>query len=174
MMGEIITAAEARELLAYDPDTGILTWRVSRGRMRAGQEAGSLSPQGKGHRRNVSVNGRSYKAHRLAWLIVHGEWPEGRLDHRNGDASKNRLGNLRPATQQQNMRNRRAGSHNESGLKGVSKAKSSKSDRWYARIDIGGQVKCLGSYGSPEEAHEAYLKAEAEHFGDFARGRSAS
>src|SRR5690606_34614864 len=99
----MLTQQRLKELLYYDPETGIFTRLVGRSgpRARAGDVAGS--DNGKGYIR-IYVDGRPYKAHRLAWFYMHGEWPE-EIDHRNGERADNRLSNLRPVTRQQNNLN---------------------------------------------------------------------
>lgn len=99
----MITAGEARALLAYDPETGALTWRVDRPpRAKSGAAAGYDA--GHGYRK-VSIGGRRYYAHRIAVLLVTGDWPTGVVDHLNGLRSDNRWCNLRVVTQRENLRN---------------------------------------------------------------------
>ena len=161
----MLTAARLRELLTYDPVTGIFRWRETRcGRARAGAAAGSANGDGYWH---IRIDGRLYKAHRLAWLYVHGEWPAGRLDHEDNEPAHNWIANLRPATMPQNRGNSKVRSDNLTGLKGVHKARGCES--WVARITQEGRQKYLGSFRSPEEAHAAYAAAAVEVFGEYAR-----
>jgi hypothetical protein len=157
-----LTHGRLRELLDYNPETGVLTWRVARGPRKAGAVAGSES-LGYLH---VMIDGRNYKAHRLAWFWVHGEWPKDEIDHRAGDTADNRLSELRNATSSQNKMNRRTGTNNTSGLKGAFLDK--RDGRWYARVTIGGQHKHLGRFDTAEEAHAAYVVAAREAYGEFA------
>lgn len=99
----MITQEQLKELLDYDPDTGIFTWKVDRIAIGAGRKAGWLSPRGYIY---ITINSRRYLAHRLVWLYAHGFLPS-ELDHINRDASDNRLCNLRVVTGSQNNRNRR-------------------------------------------------------------------
>jgi hypothetical protein len=151
-----LTAARLREVLSYDPDTGIFTWQVNTGpRAKVGAVAGTLD--GGGYVR-IKVDGRKYGAHRLAWLFVFDVWPETGVDHRDGVGSNNRIKNLRLATQALNMQNqRKARSNSKCGLLGV----SPNGNLWKARIVVDGVHEYLGTFTTPELAHAAYLAAKA-------------
>lgn len=156
-----LTAERVRELLNYDPETGGFTWRVYRGGFAtAGARAGR--PSTFGHI-EISVDRRRYKAHRLAWLVTHSEWPAGGLDHINGNPSDNRICNLRLATQSQNTANTRVRSDNKVGIKGVRK----NYNKFEARVRINGQAQYLGLYKSAEEAGAAVRAKHAQLFGEF-------
>lgn len=159
-----ISAEEARQLLDYNPETGVFTWRVQRrGTARVGSIAGRVDSGGY---IQIAIYGRRYQAHRLAWMIVHGAWPEKHIDHINGKRRDNRLCNLRLATQSENLCNTKRRSDNTSGVKGVSWHNASK--KWRARIAIYRQTKILGYFATPEEAHAAYCNAARELHGEFA------
>ncbi|MCI0598744.1 MAG: HNH endonuclease [Beijerinckiaceae bacterium] len=160
----MITTERLREVLAYDPDTGVFTWRVARGRQSAGPEAGSLD--GRGYRQ-IRIDGRRYQAHRLAWLYMAGAWPKDEIDHVNMDCADNRFENLREATRSQNQANIRAQSNNTSGFKGVCWHKRDR--RWEAKIMVCGRKKHLGYFDTPKAAHAAYVAAAKLHFKEFAR-----
>jgi HNH endonuclease len=103
---ERLTAGRLRELLRYDPESGAFFW-VAKSARRAnrvpvGKEAGYLGVDG---RRQIRLDGKLYKAHRLVWLHVFGHWPKEQIDHINNDPSDNRLCNLREATNRENCRN---------------------------------------------------------------------
>ena len=102
-----------RQLVVYEPDTGVLRWRVTRGKSIEGKQAGCIN--GRGYV-CVNVENRNYLAHRLGWAIYHGEWPKGVIDHVNGDQADNRLENLRDVSQAVNQRNTkgRIGVHRKS------------------------------------------------------------
>ncbi|WP_395444039.1 HNH endonuclease signature motif containing protein [Caulobacter sp. UC70_42] len=104
-------------------------------------------------------------AHRLAWLLTHGEWPEHEIDHINGDRSDNRLVNLRPATRQQNMINRRMHKSNKLGVKGVTQVK----DRYRAQLWFNGEFVLNRTFATIEEASAAYQAKAQEVFGEWNR-----
>lgn len=153
-----LTAERLRDLLHYDPETGVFT-RLTRSahRVQIGDVAGSID-----HRTGyveMSVEGRRQYAHRLAVLYVTGEWPEANVDHLDGDGSNNRWRNLRVVVQRVNCENRRKASRrNSSGFLGV--AYDGHRHKWQASISVGNKTQFLGRFTSPEAAYEAYLKAK--------------
>jgi len=158
-------ARTVRELLDYDPDTGIFRWKVNVGdKMRAGSRAGT------GHTRGywrITINYKRYYAHRIAWLYVHGVMPTLHIDHIDGDTSNNRIANLRQATRSQNLGNARLHKDSTSGFKGVSWHIGL--GKWIANIQRDNRSEFLGSYDSAEEAHSAYTEAADRLFQEFAR-----
>jgi hypothetical protein len=161
-----ITAERLRELLHYDPDTGIFVWRVQRTcKAMVGTVAGATDKEGA--YRKISVDGDRYSSHRLAWLYVYGEMPTGGIDHINCDGTDNRIANLRLATPQQNAWNSRRGKSNVSGFKGVHF--NSRSGKYASSFRGGGQRRHLGYFDTAEQAAEAYREAIAEAHGEFAR-----
>lgn len=154
--------ALARVLIAYDPSSGAMTWRQNRYRVVAGQNAGSSHSGGYV---TVTVDQQRILAHRLAWALHYGQWPELPVDHVNGDRADNRIANLRLATVAQNTCNSRARSTNKVGLKGVSRVGA----RWRATIVADGKQHHLGRFDTPEAAHQAYVKAARRLHGAFAR-----
>jgi hypothetical protein len=163
-----VTADRLREVLVYDPETGEFRWRIDRNNVVAGTLAGSTTSAGY---ISIRVDGIPHQAHRLAWLYVHGEWPQRLIDHRNGVTSDNRIANLRPATRTQNGQNIQGPRvDNASGFLGVSW--SARCKRWRAAIRVDGDKRHLGYFDTPEEASAAYLTAKAEHHPYWAR-RSA-
>ena len=160
-----VTAEYLRDILDYSPETGLFTWRVApNGRIKIGQRAGS--PDTGGHLQ-IRINKRFYRAHRLAWLYVHGEWPPEDIDHINSERADNRLCNLRPATRAQNCQNSRLYRSNTSGFKGV--VWHARGSKWSARIRANGRVHHLGRYTTAEAAHAAYVAAAVKYHGEFAR-----
>lgn len=154
----MISARRLREVVIYDPTTGLMTARVDRGsRVRAGQPLGAR--HGCGYL-NIQIDGRLYMVHRLGWLYVHGAWPKGDIDHINGVRDDNRIENLRDVTRSINCQNqRRAQASSRTGLLGVSidKAKRNRPSPYVAAISYGGRTHYIGAFKTPELAHAAYL-----------------
>ena len=165
----MITAAELRELLHYDPETGVFT-RIKivapQSRIKIGDVAGSLW-DGYWRIKLGGRGGRSYAAHRLAWLYMTGSWPEDEIDHANLNSADNRWENLREACRSTNIANTRRRSDNASGFKGVYWSKEL--GKWRAEITVHKKRVFLGSFSSPEDAHASYARAARDHYGEFAR-----
>jgi hypothetical protein len=156
--------AKLKEALHYDPSSGIFTWRITLSpRAMAGSETGKKLSKGYLF---VGVFGKIFRAHRLAWFYMTGDWPSHHIDHINGIRSDNRWSNLRLATRSQNACNTGLRANNRSGFKGVSW--SNRSRRWAAHIRIHGKSKHIGLFETAEEAHLAYCKAADTLFGEFA------
>ena len=107
-----------KEILSYDPETGVFTWLLTKGRSKAGAVAGSRHSTGY---IIIGALGFLIRAHRMAWAFTTGEWPTEEIDHINGVESDNRMANLRQASHQQNLYNTKMRSTNTSGFKGVTK-----------------------------------------------------
>lgn len=158
------TAAELRKLLAYDPETGLLTWKPR----AAGPQSWNTRYAGAAALNCVHADGyrkgRIYKvllrAHRVAWAVHHGSWPENHIDHINGDRADNRISNLRNVTRQENQKNMRLPSDNTSGRIGVWWHKKNK--KWVAEIKSAGRKRHLGSFTRFEDACKARADAERE------------
>lgn len=159
-----LTADRVRAALDYAPETGVFHRKETsrNNRVRAGEVAGHLSPQGY---RLIGLDGTQHLAHRLAWLYIHGSWPVNRIDHRNEDKDDNRIANLREATNSENHWNTAPHRRNTSGFKGVSFDKSM--GKWHAQICRDYQNRRLGYFDTPEEAHAAYLAAARDLHGAF-------
>lgn len=164
-----LTAERLREVVTYDPATGVLRWRIARGRAKVGAVAGS--PEKKGYLR-ISIDGRRFKAHRLAWLYVKAEWPTDQIDHENGHHADNRFDNLREANNPLNCANAAVPKNNTVGFKGVAKS----GRRFTAGIKKNYRRIHLGSFDTAQEAAAAYDAKAKELWGNFARpnGRKAA
>jgi hypothetical protein len=157
-----VTAERVREVFAYNPEVGLLVRRLSSKRNRRGKAVGEHATR----YIMVDIDKQRYLAHRLIWFYVYGEWPNGYLDHVNGNPADNRLCNLRLATNSQNQANRGAPKNNTSGFKGVSWHAQAK--KWRASIEVRGEKIELGEFHDFEMACNVYAKAASEHFGEFA------
>lgn len=158
-----------KELLSYDPATGVFSWRVSRGRTaKAGDTAGTVNADGY---IQIVVSGDFYYAHRLAWAFSSGADEPVEIDHRNGVPSDNRLKNLRPATSSQNKMNTSIRRDNRSGVKGVSWDK--RRSRWVGRVKVAGRYVLRQSFDCLDDAASAVAEARTKHHGDFSNGGTA-
>ena len=156
MAASIVSFSRVVELLAYDPATGAFTWRIARARNLAGAAAGRVERDGY---RRIGIDSKLYPAQRLAWLIAHGQPPNGEIDHIDGDRDNNALRNLRDVSMRINRQNqRKAHIDNQSGLLGVSWFAARK--KWRAQISVEGKLRFLGSFDDPADAHAAYLAAK--------------
>lgn len=183
-----------RDLFTYDPDTGVLTWKSrplshfhSDAYMKtwnkrwAGKVAGRKATHNKDKNRKqdragrpkcimVNIRSKMLLAHNIIWGMIHGCVPDGMvIDHINGDPWDNRLLNLRPATNSQNGANARLSTRNKTGFKGVYLDRAR--NLFVAAIRTKGKTTYLGSFHTPQEAHERYCKAATERFGEYAKFR---
>ena len=165
-------------MLDYSADTGIFCYRPRPVRAGtklaradkiwnarfAGRVAGSLNSRGY---RLIGIDGKQYRAHRLAWLWMFEEWPAGGLDHADLSPDHNWIDNLQPATPSENNANQRCRRGTRSGRKGVSLYQPK--PKWQARIYKNGKCFFLGYFDTPEAAHAAYCAKGKELFGKFFR-----
>lgn len=153
-----LTQARLKELLAYDPGTGMFTRVLQRGvRFKPGEVAGCVGPRGYSR---ITINGRPLPVHRLVWLYCYGLWPSGEIDHIDGNRLNNRIDNLRDVTKSVNQQNQRAArrDNKSAGLLGVTRRGNS----FQAQIKIDGKRLYLGMHLTAELAHNAYLAAKRE------------
>jgi len=153
-----------RRFIAYNPDTGILTWAEKPSRTSTiGGVVGRNT--GKGYL-GFSFRGRHLLAHRVAWFLHNGTWPINTIDHINKDRSDNRICNLREATYRQNNCNMGVRKNNKCGFKGVTQRRGQ--DVWIARVMVNRKNKFLGNFKNPIDAAKAYNVAVLELHGEFA------
>lgn len=151
------------DVFDYDRETGVITWKhYAKNRNLVGRVAGCVCSS-TGYIK-IRYAGKLYYAHRLAWMMVYGEFPADVIDHIDGNRTNNALCNLRACKRQQNSWNgfKRRGT---SGFKGVTRYKN----KWTARLTVSGKNLYLGIFDSPEYAAQAYNTAAVEHFGEYAR-----
>jgi len=159
-----ILASRLRELLDYDDNTGIFSWRVRiNGRVGPGQVAGTLKKDG---RRRIRIDGKDYFAHRLAIFYATGKWPIADVRHRNGKSDDNVQNNLHVCQRGDFNGNRAVTTRNTSGHRCVNydKAKA----KWRARICVDGKWRHVGYFNDPETAGAAYWRAVKTIYGEFA------
>ena len=161
LFGEDDTISHERlqQKLHYDPETGRFT-RISksRGRGRIGAEAGSVDKDGYV---SVCVDYKTYAASRLAWFYMTGKWPDFLVDHRDGDKSNNKWKNLRDVPDAINSQNRHGPHKGKYG--GLPLGVNPHGKRFRSSIMIAGKTTRLGTYDTPEEAHEVYLAYRREN-----------
>ena len=164
-----------RLIADYDPESGKITWR-NRGpetfrcdrrertrvssrwnKLRAGKCAGHINKAGYVM---ICLEHKNVFAHKMAWAMHYGFWPNDQIDHINGVKSDNRIQNLRTVTAQENSKNRKKPENNTSGKIGVHFHKPSK--KWHARVMDNGKRLHIGAFLSPEEASEAYTEISSK------------
>lgn len=150
-----LTLEEIRERLDYNPETGDFIWKDHKKvRQPVGSIAGWHNDFGY---RVITVGGRNYGAHRLAWLFTHGEWPAEQIDHINRVRNDNRIANLRQADAFLNQQNTKLRKDNTSGYRGVCWHRTYRA--WESKIMFNKKLYRLGLFQSAEEAYAAYVEA---------------
>ena len=158
----ILTQDKLKELLNYNPETGIFTRAINSGRndrWKKGTVVGCLSK--KNGYINIGLFDKRYYAHRLAWLYVYGESPSGEVDHINHVRHDNKISNLRSVDKKDNCKNKSILSNNTSGTSGV----WWRGDRckWVSNIGVNGKNIYLGCYQIKQDAINARKKANVEY-----------
>lgn len=155
----LITAVELRELLHYQPETGVFTWLSHAGGVLRGSVAGNCNSLGY---MVLGLKGKKYRQHRLAWLYVHGVWPIGTLDHLDADRANNRIANLRCVSHSYNMQNIKVATvRSKTGVRGVHWRKSQSG--YVASIKLGRENKREGPFKTIEEARIAYVNLKLRY-----------
>lgn len=159
----MLTLEHLKSVLNYNSDTGLFTWlRSVSSNVKSGDIAGCLNNCGYSQ---IYVKNKPYLAHRLAWFYFYGKWPNDQIDHINGKRTDNRIVNLRDVTNRCNSENRKNKNKSKGDLPiGVYYRKDTK--KYSSQITINGVRKTVGSFNTPELAHEAYMKCKlANHKG---------
>lgn len=154
----ILSQAELRSQLHYDPQTGVFT-RIGRTPHKNCKLGRTLGSKFKNGYLMVTLAGRKYYLHRLAWLYTHGVWPK-EIDHINRDRTDNRITNLREVTRTQNNLNSKLSRRNRSGVRGVSWF--ARDGLWRASISRKGKIINLGHFETVELAAAVRKQAEEE------------
>lgn len=165
-----LSQSRLKELLNYDPETGIFTWKVSRGRCSAGTVADTLDKHGY---IRIQVDGARFFAHRLAFLWVTGLPPDDEVDHIDGNPANNAFANLREVNHAENQQNMGGAQRNsKSGFIGV--IFDRRTHKWVGKITVARRAVHLGTFSTPELAHGAYIAAKNELHPTHRRLRCAS
>ena len=156
--GKTLTQEKLKELLHYDPKTGLFHWKITKKGIRANKLAGHKNYNGY---IEICINYKKYLTHRLAFLYMEGYFPEYEVDHINRIRDDNRWKNLRHVSARCNMRNRTLQKNNSSGIAGIYWSKSSK--KWECRISITGKELYLGTFNNLRDAAQARWEAEVQY-----------
>lgn len=172
MNKESLTQQHLKEILHYDPETGIFTWLNRRRELfdtdkvfkiwntnYARKIAGSINSVS-GYRL-INISGIRHRAHRLAFLYVTGGFPENHVDHENHDRDDNRWINLKDVTQQENNKNSLRPKDNTSGFSGVHWFKAG--NKWQTYINLNRKRVHLGYFADLDEAIMARKEAEIKY-----------
>jgi len=157
----MLTQKRLKELLSYNPVTGKFTRRITVGRHLAGSEPGTIDDDGYVR---ITIDGEKYRAQRLAFLYMAGAFPDCEVDHEDRVRTNNAWDNLREATTQQNAANR-VSPPGRKLPKGVTPC----GPRYSAGIKVNGKRVHLGVFDTPMAAHERYIEAANDAFGEYAR-----
>jgi hypothetical protein len=151
------------EFISYDPATGEFRWKKAAAIcVKPGEIAGTIDP--KGYRR-ISVKRVVYPAHRIAVLLMTGQWPDGEVDHIDRNPGNNKWENLRQCSARENTRNKSLMSTNTSGVPGVSFDASK--DKWIASIGVDRKRYNLGAFVRKADAIKAYMRGSLKYHGKF-------
>jgi len=158
-----LTQKIVRELLDYNPETGVFRWRhrerhwfksdrsqkIWNARF-CGEVAGSIEKKALGYTRiSIRIFGKSHKAHRVAWLYMSEKPVPDEIDHIDRDATNNKWSNLRESNSEKNHRNMSMFRNNTSGVSGVSWCKRHK--KWNVQVTAGRKFN-LGYFDCIEKA----------------------
>lgn len=158
----MLTHERLRELLAYDPESGVFTWLQSKGTRVAGKPAGYICGE-KGI--YIMVDKKGYRAHRLAWFYMTGAWPADQVDHIDRNPNNNAWANLREATGSENSHNTKRAHTNTSGVKGVSWVSSL--GKWRTQVKLRGVLHSAGDFDDLQKAAEAVRSLRSRLHGEF-------
>ena len=159
MTAQILTQTRLKELLHYNPETGLFTRLIATcNRVKVGDIAGCLRKDGY---QLISVGDVRYLAHRLAFLYMTGEFPKDDMDHIDHIRDNNKWVNLRPVTRQENGKNQSVAKNNTSGCTGVCWDKER--SKWLPQITVSGKPTYLGRFDNKADAVAAYQAASIKY-----------
>jgi len=167
-----MTQARLKELINYEPSTGIFTW-IGKTSPKSRIKIGAITAttlNSKGYTR-IQIDGKGYEAQRLAVLYMTGSFPNEQVDHINHIRSDNAWSNLRVVTPRENQQNKSMHKNNTSGRIGVSFDKTN--NKWMSSIMIAGKSKTLGRFEDKDDAIKARVEAEIYYKFHKNHGRSA-
>lgn len=160
----MITQKELKEIVEYNEDTGIFTWKVDKGRAKKGDIAGS--PHNNGYKQ-IRINKKLHLEHRLAWIYVYGKPPKNDIDHINGVRTDNSIKNLRECTRHQNLCNRTVKVKSKSGIKNVCWHKQNQT--WMVKIQVKGKHIHIGCFKDIELAELVAIEARIKYHGIYTK-----
>lgn len=182
---KVLTPEIARELLNYNPKTGVLTWKKRSEKWfsdkricniwnsrYAGNPVGCITENRAGYRcMQTKLFGKGYRVHRLAWMVHTGEEPPEQIDHDDRDGTNNRWLNLKASNAASNAKNKSISALNTTGHSGVLWSKQKK--KWTANIKVNGKRHYLGEFTNKTDAVKARIKAEKKHGFSLGHGKPA-
>lgn len=160
-----LTQEKLKELLEYNPETGVFTWKKTiNSRAMKGYLAGTFDNEGY---IVIRINGKAYKSHRLAFLYMLGKFPENLVDHINTIKCDNRWRNLREADGKENQWNSVLRKFNTSSIKNV--CWHYDNEKWNVSIKVNGKYAINKYFDSLELAELVAEEARELYHGKFAR-----
>ena len=150
-----LTQAKLKEILHYDPETGIFTWKTKR---MFGKVAGTITHKGY---TQIKINKKCYCAGRLAILYMEGNFPKDQVDHNNRIRNDDRYSNLTCCNQSFNMQNTRTAKNNLTGIKRVGRCNTR--NKYTAKIVIDRKFKGLGQFDNLIDAVKARVDGECKY-----------
>lgn len=157
-----MTQEELKQVLIYNPQTGIFNWKIKKNGIKPCKSAGCFCKDGYAR---IRINQKLYTAHRLAFLYMIGSIPE-QVDHIDMDKKNNKWENLRSSNNAKNSANKTKYKNNKSGFKGVHFVKNRKKC-WESSIKVNGIKFFIGYFNTAEEAAIAYDKKAIELLGEY-------
>jgi hypothetical protein len=171
-MKQVATIERIREVLGYNPETGIFVWK-KRNDVRpcwnarhAGKKTGVKTNIHGFYSICIVIDSKTYRAHRVAWAYVHGYWPKNEIDHINLDPCDNRIANLREADRAQNECNKRVRVDNKLGIKGIHWDKTR--NKYFVQLKFK-DISIKKRFDSLEVARNFYNEQAIKYHGEFVR-----